>query len=504
MSNSLTSDKTDPSSSTGPAGSEGVMTAEQISDIKTKSVTGAISYFLKTALLQGIGLASAFILSAFFRPEDFGIYGYVTQIIGLLIFFSDIGLAASLVQKKRRPELKDYRTAFTVQQLLSWLIVLLVVVILATGLVQQKVGSAGQWILLALSLSFPLASLKTIPSIKLERKLEFSKLIIPQIFEQFVFHLILIYLAWQGMGAMAYSYAIIARSLIGVFVMYLIQPWSLGIAFDLASFKGLVKFGAKFQLNDFLARIKDQLFYLVLGSFLPLAQFGYIQWAKTWSMYPYNLTVQNVIAITFPTFSRLQKHEDLLAKAIEKSVFFISLFIFPILVGMSVFIYPLTQVIDKYQQWQPAVASFIMFTLSVGWSAISTPLLNTLNAVGKINKSLKLMVLWTGMTWILTPILVWKFGFNGVALGALIISFTSILSIILVNKIVNVQIWSNVKHQLLASLIMAGVGLAGIEIWSRGLKLFLAGGVISGLSYLTVLVLVSRKKLIAEIASLRN
>jgi hypothetical protein len=74
----------------------------------------------------------------------------------------------------------------------------------------------------------------------------------------------------------------------------------------------MLGFGAKFQLNDFLARIKDQLYFLVLGQVLPLNQFGFIQWAKNWSMYPYNLTVQNVMAITFPTFSRLQKRKDLL------------------------------------------------------------------------------------------------------------------------------------------------------------------------------------------------
>ena len=44
-----------------------------------------------------------------------------------------------------------------------------------------------------------------------------------------------------------------------------------------------------------------------------------------------------------------------------------------------------------------------MFALSVGWAAISTPLVNTLNAIGKINRSLKLMVIWTLLTWIVTP-----------------------------------------------------------------------------------------------------
>src|SRR3989304_2935435 len=75
----------------------------EIAQIKQRSVAGAVSYFLRTIFLQLIGLVSVFVLSAFFSPEDFGIYGFVIQIIGLLIFFSDIGLAAALVQKKTEP-----------------------------------------------------------------------------------------------------------------------------------------------------------------------------------------------------------------------------------------------------------------------------------------------------------------------------------------------------------------------------------------------------------------
>ncbi|MEA2056921.1 MAG: oligosaccharide flippase family protein [Patescibacteria group bacterium] len=483
---------------------EEALSHEEVQTIKNRSVTGAVSYFIRTAVLQGIGLISAMILSAFFSPEDFGVYGYVTQIIGLLIFFSDVGLAASLIQKKDHPTEKDYQTAFTVQQSLSWLIVVFCLIIIQLGFVQSKVGPEGKWILLALSLSFPLASLKTIPSIKLERKLEFSKLVMPQIFEQITFHGILIVLAWKGMGTMAYTWAILARSIVGTIAMSLIQPWSIGIRISKKALKELISFGAKFQLNDFLARIKDQLFYLFLANFFPLRQFGYIQWAKTWSMYPYNLTVQNVMSITFPTFSRLQKRKDLLAKAINKSVYFISLAIFPILVGMSVFIYPLTQVVPQYAKWQLAVPSFVMFALSIGWSAISTPLVNTLNAIGQINKSLKLMVIWTVLTWVLTPVLIWQFGFNGVALAALAISFTSFLAIKEVRKICPIDVWGNLKVQLLASVLMALVGVVGLERWSQSLSWFFFGGFVSALAYIFAIFVLGKKQLFAEIASLKS
>lgn len=481
-----------------------LMQDEQVEAIKRKSVRGVVSFFLRTIIIQGIGLVSALVLSAFFAPEDFGIFGLITQIIALLIFFSDIGLAAALIQQKAEPTNDDYTTAFSVQFLLAWLIFFSAVGLVQVDGIQQKIGMAGIYVFLALGISFPLASLKTIPSIILERKLDFNKLVIPQIFEQIVFHSLLIMLAWKGYGISAYTYAVVSRSLIGVVVMQFLQPWRPRLGIKYASLKNLLGFGFKFQLNDLLARIKDQLYFLVLGAYFPIRDFGYLQWAKNWSMYPYNLTVQNVMSITFPTFSRLQDRPELLGRAIEKSVYFITLFIFPILVLMSLFVHPLTQLVTEYQKWQPALISFVLFTASIAWSAISTPLLNSLNAIGKINQTLKLMVFWTLLTWVLTPLLVWKFDFNGVALAALLISFTSIFSVILIKRSINLRLWSQVWPQLLASACMIFFAWTGWDWWQLSWQYFSLGIIGSCLVYGAIILLVAYQKCVKEFASLRK
>ncbi len=483
---------------------EELMDELELQDIKKKSVSGALSFVLRTIFLNAIGLISAAVLSGFLSPEDFGIYGYVTQFIGFLIFFSDVGLAASLIQKKEKPSIVDYRTAFTIQQVLSWFIFGIVLLLAQFGGVRDTVGNSGIWVLLALGISFPLATFKTISAIKLERKLDFSKLVIPQIFEQLVFNILLIVLALNGFGVMSYAYAIFARSLIGAVVMFMIKPWSIGFALDIKSAKSLLNFGAKFQLNDLLARIKDNLFYIVLRSFMTPAEYGYVSWSKSWSMYPYNMTVQNVMSVTFPTFSRLQKNKDALAKAINKSLFFITLVIFPMIVGMSVFIYPLTQVVSKYNKWEPAVMTFIFFTLSIGWSAISSPLTNTLNAIGKVGTTLKLMVMWTILTWVLTFPAIKYFGFNGVAMAAFAISFTSFLPIYYVKKHVQISVLENTWRQLVATIVMGFVGLWGLELWASSLKNLLVGMILVSAVYGMTLLIVGKDKVIGEIRSLRS
>ena len=475
---------------------------ESVDQLKQKTVSGAVSYMVRSLILYGISIAASLVLGAYLSVDDFGIYTLVMQIIGLLTFFSDIGLASALIQKKTSPTVEEYRSVFTVQQLLSWVIFAVTVVIYLTRTLEPKIGHQGVLVLLALGISFPLASLKTIPSVILERKLDFSKLVLPQIIETFVYNGLLIFLAMNDYGVMSYAVAILARSVVGVVAMYFLQRWPFGLSLNVDALKRMLGTGVKFQLNDFLARIKDQLFYVVLGLYLPKTEYGYIGFAKQWSLMPYQLTVQNVIAITFPTYSRLQHDKTLLKRAIEKTLFFISLLIFPMLVGMCVLIFPVTSLIVKYQKWQPAVLTFVLFTLSIGWSAISTPLTNTLSAIGKINKTLKLMIVWTVLTWICTPIALYFFGFHGVAVAACAISFTSVLPIFYVREFVKIEVWEQVWRQLFAALCMGGVGLLLLPFMTQSFPQLLLASVVMGVSYGGAMLLCGYSKLQQEFSSL--
>jgi O-antigen/teichoic acid export membrane protein len=193
-----------------------------------------------------------------------------------------------------------------------------------------------------------------------------------------------------------------------------------------------------------------------------------------------------------------------LGRAIEKTIYFISLAIFPLLVGMCVLFPPFTQLIPKYQKWQPAILIFVLYTLSIGWSAISTPLTNTLNAIGKINVTLKLMLMWTTLTWLLIPLGIKFFGYNGVGWATLAISFTSILPIYYVKKSVQINVWGNVWRQLLAASIMGLVGLMGQSMAGQSFVKFCLLGGLTAVTYGLVLVGVGGSQLKRELLSLRK
>jgi O-antigen/teichoic acid export membrane protein len=340
------------------------------------------------------------------------------------------------------------------------------------------------------------------PSILLERQLRFNRLMIPQIIETLLFYGIAVWMARLGFGVRSYSVAIVTRSIAGVVSMYMLQRWPIGLAIDRQAFKAMFGFGIKFQLNDFLARIKDDLFIVFLAWWLPAAQMGYIGWAKRWSMFPYQFSVQNVIAVTFPTYSRLQDDRVRLARAVEKSIFFIALIIFPVLAGMSIVAPSLLRSIPQYTKWLPAVPALTWFCLNIAFSAVTTPLTNTLNAIGKIGITLKLMLFWTALTWTLTPLLVIVFGFTGVAMASGIIGSTSLWALSIIKKTVPIRFVRNIWLPLFATLVMSALLLSGLSYLNTGLKQVLLSIVLGGIVYISTLLLLGYKRIQLELVEL--
>lgn len=420
--------------------------------LKKKSLTGIIALTSRTFILQLIAFGATVLLTIFLSPTVFGIYFVVSAIISFLGYFSDIGLAAALIQKKEELMREDLTTTFTIQQILVGLIVLIALLTSQQIGIFYRLDMDGVWLFRALVFSFFLSSLKTIPSILLERNLEFHKLVIPQLLETIGFYGIAVTLAWLGFGIQSFTWAVIARGVIGLLSMYIISPWRIGIGFSLPVAKRLLRFGLPFQANSFLALVKDDLMTIFLGKILPLYQVGYIGWAKKYAEIPLRLIMDSVVRVTFPAFSRIQHDRTVLRNALEKTLFGLSVSIFPITVGLLFYVTPLIHIIPKYGKWEPAIVSFYLFAVASAVSSLSTPLTNALNAVGRIKTTLGLMIMWTVLTWSLTVLLIHYFGFNGFALALFIISATLFIVIQLVKRITAFSFFSNVRGALLAAL----------------------------------------------------
>ncbi len=463
------------------------MTDIDIENIKRRSVVGVVALTARTFILQIVAFGATFLLTLFLTPEIFGVFYVVSAIISFLGYFSDVGLAAALVQKKEEVTERDLSTTFIIQQ---GLVVFLVLVALSSSdaiASFYRLDDQGELLLRALAISFFLSSLKTIPSVLLERKLAFDRLVIPHILETVGFYGVAVYLAWKGYGVSSFTWAVLARGVFGLIAIYFIEPWWPKARFSRASAAKLMRFGIPFQMNSFLALLKDDLLTVFLGKVLPLAHVGYIGWAKKWAEVPLRLIMDSVIRVTFPTYSRLQHDRGLLTKAIHKTLFGLSAAILPLSAGLLFFVGPMTELIPRYGKWQPALVSFSLFVFSSILAALSTPLMNALNAVGRIRTTLKFMVGWTVSTWLFTVLFVHMFGFNGVSLALLVVGCSLFFVVREAKKVTDFSFATYVKGPLIASVVQGTSYAALLSFLPHTAPWLVTVGVLGGILYTALL-----------------
>lgn len=472
--------------------------------IKRRSVVGVVALTARTFLLQIVAFAATFLLTLFLSPDIFGVFYVISAIISFLAYFSDIGLAAALVQKKEEVTREDLSTTFIIQQAL--VITLVLISLIFSGYIASfyRLDEAGVWLFRALAVSFFFSSLKTIPSVLLERRLAFDRLVIPHIVETLGFYGVAVYLAWKGFGITSFTWAVLIRGILGLITMYMVEPWVPTFALSRESARKLMRFGLPFQMNSFLALLKDDLLTVFLGRVLPFAHVGYIGWAKKWAEVPLRLIMDSVIRVTFPAYSRLQHDKKLLEKAIDKTMFGLSAAILPISTGLLFFVHPMVELIPKYAKWEPALVSFYLFVFSSAIAALSTPLMNALNAVGNIRTTLKFMVGWTIFTWAFTLLFMQFFGYNGVALALLVVSLSITLVIREAKKITGFSFIDNTKGSVAAAVIQ------GIFYWQllpavpHTFPVLLVSGISGVILYGGVMGMLEKNRINAFISTIRR
>ena len=281
-----------------------------IETIKERSVRGIVVLTGRTFLLQIIALVAQLFLFAYLGKYEFGVFAIVSSIINFLVYFSDIGLAAALIQKKDNPTETDLKTTFTIQQIIVFVLVGTVFLLTPFFVTKYSLDESGKMLLYALSISLVLSSFKSIPSVLLERKLEFVKLVFPQILEQVVYNVVLVLLAMNGFGLASFSVAVLVRGVVGLVAIYYLQPWKIGLAFSIETLKGLFKFGIPYQVNTFLATLKDDGLTIILGGIIGPVGVGILSFAQKIARLPLTFFMDTVTRVTFPAFSRLQDEKE--------------------------------------------------------------------------------------------------------------------------------------------------------------------------------------------------
>ena len=433
-----------------------------LEEIKQKTTVSVVFLSLRNLGIQGVSIIGFFLLTILLGTGEVGLFAIVAESVGILGYFSDIGLASALIQQKDEVTKDELQTTFLIQQILVIISLIIFSFIFSKITFSKSYGSKEIWIFISLCFAFFAASLKTIPSVLLERKLNFKLMSTIDILENISFYLIAVIFAFFHFGAYSYAIATFIRSLLGLILIYKFNPWPIGYAFSKTAAKRLFKYGIPFQLNSFIAMAKDRLSNLLVAGIIGRESFGILSWAQKGPRIPLSF-MDAIMRVTFPTFSRLQDKAEILKRSLEKSLYFIALFVFPALAGIALIAPDIINVIPKYSKWAPAILPLYFYAVSYAIAAVTTPITNAFNAVGKITITTKLMIMWTILTWIFYPILSLKYGYLGTSYATLIVGSSSLIVWIVAQNIFKLNIFKVILHPFISTVLVI-IGLLILQL----------------------------------------
>ncbi len=425
-------------------------------DLKKRSFLSIVSLFFQSGYSAVLGLVANLIITILLSPSVFGVYITVLSLISFLNYFSDVGLAGALIQKKELSE-DDLATTFTFQQLLT--LILIIIGFFFSPFIKSfyNLPQSGVYLYWALLISFFISSMKTIPSVFLERKIKFQKIVLVQIVESTVFYATVSILAFMGFGLNSFTVAVLLRSVVGLVLIYSLSFWLPKIYISLSSLKELATFGLPFQATSIMGLFKDDLIVLYLGKVVGFEGLGYIGWAKKWADAPIRMITDNLSRIIFPLIARFQEQKERVKMLAEKILYYQTLLLAPVAVGIALVMSPLIYIIPNYTKWLPALPLFYIFIASSLIVSFSAPFMNLFNALGKVKIAFSFMLFFTILTWILTPTLTKSFGYYGFPYTHILVSTSFVIVLFYARNLLKFRIFAPLYKSLLATAIMGFV-----------------------------------------------
>jgi O-antigen/teichoic acid export membrane protein len=383
--------------------------------IARDAVRGGGLLGLRQVFAQGLNLAGYAVLARLLAPADIGVLGIALFVFGFLGTIGGAGLQASLIRLPDEPSREDYASVFTLQEAIMGVITLATIV--AAPWLAELYGRPPQeaWLFRLVGVTLFVTSFQAIPAALLERRLDFGKVAIVEVSQALAYNVVVVALVWIGWGTASFGVALLARALTGAVLATIVSPWSARLHWDWPRASAFLRVGAPLQGTALVSQLKDSITPIFIGLAAGAAAVGYVQWAQTLAAGP--LWASMVLSrVYLPTFSRVQRHPETLARFVEGAVRATHALVAPVAVLIFALIEPITAIVFG-AKWMDAVPIFRILWLQNLIVPTTTALLAFLAALGDTRTSLRFAFIWLVATWVLGVPLVLAYGGVGYALA---------------------------------------------------------------------------------------
>ncbi len=285
-------------------------------------------------------------------PSDFGLFGIACLAINTLEAFTQTGFNAALVQKKEKIEryLDTVWTVSIIRKLILFLILFFSAPFAASFFDSPKAIS----IIRVIATTLLFSSVSNIGTIYFTKELDFRKQFVIRITKTIANIGIAIPLAFILRSTWALVWGMLAGSIVGCIMSYIIHPYRPRFHLEIAKAKELFTFGKWIFASIIIVFLLTQGDDILVGKLLGVTALGFYTMAYAISNLPATEITHAISEVTFPAYSKLQDNLPKLREAYLKILQLTAFISIPLAGGIFILASDFTKIFlgDK---WMPIV-----------------------------------------------------------------------------------------------------------------------------------------------------
>ena len=365
---------------------------------------------------QIISLIITTIIARILEPEAYGTVAIINAFINIFSVFSDCGLSDSLIQKKDADDL-DYSTAFIANTFLC--ITIYLVIFACSPLIAKFYNIDSLTILIRVSaISILISAYKNIQHAYVAKKLMFKKYFFASIIGTVGSGILGILMAINGYGVWALIISNLFDMAVDTLCCMVMVSWRFKIGFSFERLKRLFNFGSKILLVNFIERIYNKLYQLVIGKFYTSEDLAFFDKGDNLSGKLISNVDYSISSVLFPVMSDKQNEKDNVKKIAKETLKINFYIVTPLLIGLAIVAEPLIKVVFT-DKWLPAVPFVRIFCIIRLFVPINTININIIRSLGRSDIYLKQQSMKRILN-ILILILTAKYGVMVIAYGLIV------------------------------------------------------------------------------------
>lgn len=344
-----------------------------VSEVK-RSAIGSIKWtVLAEVVSRSIQPIITLILARLLVPEDFGVIGVASIVVGLANIFQDFGLGKTLIQRESDVE-DSANVIFWTNIVLSGLLYL---ILFATAPLTSKFFHEPKVVAVirVLCLQLVLYGLISVPQALFQRQFQFKQLFFIRLFSSAIPGLVSVPLALLGYGVWALVSGILAGSVVQVFLFWRASPWRPRLKYDLPLAQNLFKFGTWVTLEALLGWLIVWGDSIIVGRFLGTKELGIYGTGITLLAIISGFVLNPILPVAYSSFSRLQSVPLQFRDYFLKTTHLIAIIVLPIGTSVILLAQPLSSILLG-EKWKGIEIVLIV----VGLKDILTSIVGGINA----------------------------------------------------------------------------------------------------------------------------